>query len=119
MSTYFQMWGSTITAKDPDSYTKTEGVPIGKFSQGLPVIQGREMGTLTWVVMSLTDYHDLYSRWNTNKASSGTFTVPPHSGDSWTSWRNVTAFCDPPVAEYRGNQVHNVSITIHAGTQLA
>jgi len=116
MSTYFEMWGSTITAPDPDSYVKTEGVPVGKFSQGLPVIQGREIGVCTWAVMTLTAYHDLYNRWNTNKATGGDFVVPPHSGDDWDTWRAVEAYCDPPTAEYRGNQIQNVSITIHEAT---
>jgi len=119
MSTYFQMWGSTIDAPDPEGYSKIEGVPIGKFSQGLPVIQGRESHACTWAVMSLADYHDLYGRWATNKATRGSFVTPPHGGDSWTSWRTVTAYCDPPTAEYRGNQVFNVSITLHIGTDLA
>ena len=118
MSTYFKMWGSLIEAKDPDSYVKVESVPIGKFSQGLPVIQGRESGTVVWAVMSLADYHDLYARWNTNKQTSGSFTVPPHSGDSWTSWRNIYGWCNPPTAEYRSNQVHNVSVTIHISSNL-
>ena len=119
MSTYFQMWGSTIEAPDPESYSKIEGTPIGKFSQGLPVIQGRESHTCSWSVMKLSDYHDLYSRWNTNKATRGTFVLLPHGGDSWTTWRSITAYCDPPTGEYRGNQVHNVSVTIRLATQLA
>jgi len=119
VATYCKLWNTLIEAPDPDAYIKTEGVPVGKFSQGLPVIQGREMGTLTWSVMRLSDYHDLYALWNTNKASSGSFVVPPHSGDDWDTWRTITAFCDPPTCEYRGNQVFNVSITLHVGTSLA
>ncbi len=121
MSTYFKMWNSLIEAPDPDTYVKMESDPgpVGKFSNGLPVIQGRESGTCTWSVMSLSDYHDLYGRWNSNKATEGTFVVPPHSGDDWTTWRSLTAFCDPPTCEYRGNQIHNVQVTIHVGTGFA
>ena len=114
MSTYFKMWNSLIEARDPDGYAKTEAVPIGRFSNGLPVIQGRESGTLTWTVMSLADYHDLYDRWNSNKTTRGSFVLPP--AYHWTSWRTVVAYCDPPMCEYRGNQVHNVTITIHQRT---
>jgi hypothetical protein len=119
MSTYFKMWNSTIEAPDPDAYVKTEATPIGKFSNGLPVVQGRESGVCTWTVMRLSDWHDLYDRWNTNKASAGTFVVPPHSGDDWDTWRSITAWCDPPTAEYRGNQVQNVTVTLHVRSALA
>ena len=114
MSTYFEMFGSTIDAPDPDSYTKMEADPgpVGRFSNGQPVIQGRESGVVTWNVMSLSDYHDLYDVWDTDKDNYGDFVVPPHSGDDWDTWRTVSAYCEPPTCEYRGNQVHNVRLVI-------
>ena len=119
MSTHFKMWNSLIDAPDPDDYRLLESVPgsVGKFSNGFPVIQGREGGELVWGVMTIADYHDIYSRWNTNKATRGTFVVPPHTtGNDWDTWRSVTAYCDPPTCEYRGNQIFNVRVVIHEAT---
>jgi len=119
MSTHFKMWSQFIEAPEPDAYTEVESTPVGSFSNGLPVVQGRELGVCTWAVMRLSDWHDLYGRWASNKASAGTFVVPPHSGDSWASWRTITAWCDPPTCEYRGNQVQNVAVTLHVRSYLA
>ena len=119
MSTYFKMFNSLIEAPDPDSYVPEYDPVVARRADAMPITQGREIGTCTWAVMRLSDYHDLYALWNTNKAASGSFVMPPHSGDDWDTWRTITAFCDPPTCEYRGNQVFNVSITLHVGTSLA
>lgn len=112
MSTYFQMFGNLIEAPDPDVYVPEYIQVVGRRGDARPVIQGREVGVCIWPAMSLSDWHDMRARWNDNRGTSGTFVVPPITGDSWTSWRSVTAFIEPPTAEFRGNQVQNVALRI-------
>lgn len=112
MSTYFKMFNSLIEAPDPDAYIPEYIQVVGRRADARPTIQGREIGVCTWAAMTLSDWHDMRARWVDNRGTSGTFVVPPISGDSWTSWRSVTAFIEPPTGEFRGNQVQNVSLRI-------
>ena len=88
MSTYFKVWNSLITAKDPDSYVPEPAPVAGRLSYGKPISQGREAGTASWTVMTLAAFIDLWDRYNTNKNSSGTVVIPGRtSGQSWTTWQ--------------------------------
>ena len=112
MSARFQMFGSLIEAPDPDSYVP-EYKPVGaRRADGKPLLQGYEVGTCTWAAMRLSDWHDLRARWANNRGTLGTFVVPPITGDSWASWRSVSAYIEPPAGELRGNVVQNVSLRI-------
>ena len=112
MSSQFKMFNLLIEAPDPDAYVPTYGPVVARRADARPLTQGREIGTCTWAVMSLSDWHDMRARWNSNKGTLGTFVVPPISGNSWTSWRSVSAYIDPPTAEFRGNQIQNVQLRI-------
>ena len=112
MSLRFKMFNATIEAPDPDSYVPTYDPVVARRADARPLTQGREIGTCTWAVMSLSDWHDLRGDWNNNRGTLGTFVVPPISGDSWTSWRSVSAYIEPPTGELRGNQVFNVTLRI-------
>lgn len=113
-SAYFKAWNSAITASDPDSYTPEPAPVVGRMCSGKPIRQGREAGTITWTYMTLAEFIDLWDRYNTNKDSSGTFVIPPHtSGGSWTSWRSVTAYAEQePTGDFRGRVVQNVTLKI-------
>ena len=112
MSTYFKMFNSLIEAPDPDSYVPEYDPIVARRADAMPITQGREIGTCSWSVMRLSDWHDMRTRWFNARGTLGTFVVPPISGDSWTSWRSVSAYIEPPNAEFRGNQVHNVTLRI-------
>ena len=112
MSAYFKMFNSLIEAPDPDAYVPEYTQVVGRNWDGMPFLQGCEIGVCTWAVMSLSDWHDMRGRWNSNKGTSGTFVIPPISGDSWTSWRSVTAYIEPPTCEMRGNVCQNVTLRI-------
>ncbi len=112
MSAYFKMFNSLIEAPDPDAYIPTYTQVVGRNDDAEPVTQGTESGVCTWAVMRLSDWHDMRARWNSNRGTSGTFVIPPITGDSWTSWRSVTGYIEPPTCEFRGNQVQNVVLRI-------
>jgi hypothetical protein len=112
MSARFAMFSSVIDGPDPDSYIPEYPAVIARRSDGRPVLGSVEAGTCTWAAMSLADWHDLRARWANNRGTLGTFTLPPISGDSWTSWRAVSAYCEPPTCEFRGNVVQNVTLRI-------
>ena len=112
MSTYFKMFNSLIEAPDPDSYVPEYDPVVARRADAMPITQGREIGTCSWAVMRLSDWHDMRTRWFNSRGTLGTFVVPPISGDSWASWRSVSAYIEPPQAEFRGNQVQNVTLRI-------
>lgn len=113
MSTYFEGWGSTIAAPDPDSYTPDPPVVTGYFADGRPISQGVESGVVYWSVMTIAHWIDLWDKWDAGKAGEGDFKVPGRtSGDSWTSWRSLTAQAEEPTCEYAGNQVTNVRMRL-------
>lgn len=113
MSTYFKVWNSTITAADPDSYVPEPPPVVGRLTTGQPVAQGLEAGTALWTTMTIAAFIDLWDKWNAGKSTTGTFVIPGRtSGQSWTTWRSVTAYAEQPTCEYRGNQVQNVTMRI-------
>lgn len=114
MSAYFKAWNSLISAPDPDGYTPEGPRHVGTQCSGKPIVQGRERGTLTWEAMTLAHFIDLWDRYNTNKDSSGTFIIPGRtSGQSWTTWRSVTAYAiEEPKREYRGRNCLSVTWSI-------
>jgi len=112
MSSYFKMFNALIEAPDPDAYVPEYTQVVARRADAMPITQGCEVGVCTWAVMSLSDWHDMRARWFNNRGTSGTFVIPPISGDSWTSWRSVTGYIDPPTFEMRGNQVQNVQLRI-------
>ena len=112
MSSYFKAWNTFLSGKDPDSYTPEPPPVVARTDAGKPIAQGLEAGTLTWDVMSLADYINLWSLWNTNKNVSGVFKIPPCLSGSWTSWRSITAYAEEPRGEYRGWVVRSVTMHI-------
>lgn len=113
MSTYFKVWNATIDGPDPDSYTPEPEPLAGLMERGAPIVQGREAGTLRWAVLNINDFGDLWGKWNTSKAITGVFVIPPRtSGGSWTVWRSVTAYAEEPQCTYRGNNVADVTMRI-------
>jgi hypothetical protein len=86
---------------------------VGRFASGKPVSQGREAGVATWSVMTIAQWIDLWDKWNTDKNNSGTFVIPGRtSGQSWTTWRSVTAYAEEPTCVYQNNNVMNVALRI-------
>ena len=112
MSTYFKLYTETISAPDPDLYIPSYGEVVARNDDGEPVVQGREIATLTWAVMSLSDFLEIRAKWTSNDGASGSHDIPPLSGDSWTSWRTVTGHLEAPTGEYRGNNIQNVVVRI-------
>jgi len=113
MSTYFKMYNALITGNDPDTYTPEPPPVIARMASGKPIAQGREAGTVTWAFMTIAAWIDLWDRWNTNKNSSGTFVIPGRtSGQSWTTWRSVTAYAEEPTHTATGRIYTNVSMRI-------
>lgn len=114
MSTYFKVWNATIAADEPSGYIPDAADMVGQFCDGQPVLQGLEQGTIVWDAMTLASWIDLWDRWNTNKNTSGTFIIPGRtSGQSWTTWRSVTAYVmGEPEMEYRERNCYRVTMRI-------
>jgi len=114
MSTYFKMWNSTITAKDPATYIPEAPPMVGQMSSGKPITQGLEYGTLTWNAVTLAGWIDIRDKYNTNKDTAGTFVIPGNTaGQSWTTWRSVTAYVvEQPKCEYKEKNVFSVTMQI-------
>jgi hypothetical protein len=112
MSTYFKMFNTLIEAPDPDAYVPEYAPVVARRADARPITQGREIGTCTWAVMSLADWHDMRALWANNLGTLGTFVVPPVSGGVWSTWRSVSAYIEPPTCEFRGNVVQNVTLRI-------
>jgi hypothetical protein len=113
MSTYFKVWNATISAPDPETYTPENPPVVGNYANAKPVSQGRERGMATWSSMTIAEFIDLWDKWNTSKDTSGTFVIPGRtSGQSWTTWRSVTAYAEEPTCVYQNNQVMNVAMRI-------
>jgi len=97
MSTYFQAWDGTLsTCPDPSTWTPENAPVVARFASGKPVAQGLYGGVLSWSALTPAEYDNLWDIWNTNKDSSGTFTIPDRSGTLPTSFRSVVAYAEEP-----------------------
>jgi len=113
MSTYFKVWNATISGPEPSRYVPENPPVVGRICNGKPVAQGREAGTITWTVMTMAQFIDLWDKWDTNQDSSGTFTLPGRtSGNTWASWRSVTAYAEEPKYEVEGPLYYRISMRI-------
>lgn len=102
--------GSSIA--DPTSWQSDGIAERDTFTDGAPLLQGLESGTLVWAAMSQSNYADLYSAWNSNKGNLVSGTIPTESGSSLSSYRNVTAYFHQPTGEARGGLRHNVRMRV-------
>ena len=113
MSTYFKVWNATISGPEPARWIPEPPPVVGRLTTGQPVNQGLEAGTVMWPVMTYAQFIDLWDKWNAGKSTSGTFTLPPRtSGQTWTSWRSVTAYAEEPKYEVEGHLYKNITMRI-------
>lgn len=113
MSTYFKMYNATTDAPDPERYVPEPHRIVAHDTVGVPFRGQCERGVVNWSVMTIAHWIDLWDKWNAGKNGSGTFVIPGRtSGESWTTWRSVTAWAEEPRCEYAGNNVHNVTMKI-------
>jgi hypothetical protein len=106
----FVINGNSI--QDPTSWQSDGIAERDTFTDGAPLLQGKESGTLTWSAMSESDYADLYSGWNSNKGSLVSGSIPTESGSDLSSYRNVTAYFHQPTGEARGGLRFNVRMKV-------
>jgi hypothetical protein len=105
----FEINGSGLT--DPTSYQPDGTAERDTYTDGAPLLQGMESGTLVWAAMSQSNFASLWSAWSTNKGNLVSGAIPPTTG-SLSSYRSVTAYFHEPRGEARGGVRFNVTMRV-------
>lgn len=102
---------NSASLQDPTIYQPDGFAERDTYTDGAPLIQGFESGTLIWSSMSQSNYAALYSAWNANKGNLVSGVIPPTTG-SLGSYRSVSAYFHEPVGEARGARRFNVRMRL-------
>ncbi len=108
----FSINGTFTYLPDPSSYAPDQIVEVGSFTDGAPILQGKESGTLTWDILTPTQYKELYDAWNTNKGNLVSGTLPERSATSLATYDSVTAYYHEPVGRASVANWHNVTMAV-------
>jgi hypothetical protein len=102
---------NSTSLQDPTAYIPDGIAERDTFTDGAPLLQGYESGTLIWSTMTQSDYADLYTAWNSNKGNLVSGVIPPNTG-SLSSYRTISAYFHEPTGEARGGLRFNVRMRV-------
>lgn len=101
--------GGNLGIPDPTGWLPEGISKVGTYTDGAPLIQGLERGTLVWDALSFSDFTTLYFAAGASKAG----TLPEESGSSLGTYDTVTsAYWNNPTGELRGGMYRNVRLYV-------
>ena len=109
----FQISSTFSNCPDPSAWVPDGIAERGNYTDGAPLLQGLESGTLVWNALTQTEYGELHTRWNTNKGVLTAGKIPEESGSALGTYDTVTtAYWHEPLGEVRGSLRHNVRMRV-------
>jgi hypothetical protein len=109
----FSLNGTFTYLPDPSGWMPEGIAEQGTYTDGAPILQGKESGTLIWNVLTQQQYGELHTRWSSNKGVLTAGTLPEESGSSLSTYDTVTtAYWHEPLGEARGGLRHNVRMRV-------
>ncbi|RLC82305.1 MAG: hypothetical protein DRJ03_19265 [Chloroflexi bacterium] len=114
----FSLNGTFTYLPDPSGWVSDGLAEVGTFTNGAPILQGLESGTLTWAALTQQEYGELHTRWDANKGNAVAGKLPEESGSSLATYDTVaSAYWHEPRGRAHGKIRHNVTMRVTSITR--
>lgn len=98
---------------DPTGWIPEGLAEVATYTDGAPLLQGLERGTLVWNCLTYAQWYDLWDAYRDNHDSLVSGTLPEENGSGLGTYDTVTtAYWHEPQGEARGGLWFNVRMYV-------